>query len=178
MQLTSVQLMELFAEAASRFQRQLSESYKIGKLEEFLKSRDMADLLPRSGVFETLRNGKILIIGASEIKLEHIYGCIKSVGISKDRIETILEYDLIQKYEFRKLQYNPNYRLILFGPLPHSGKGKEESSSILSKIESTDGYPKLVRLIANNALKITKQSLKDALIEEIRSGYLERSEYH
>ena len=34
----------------------------------------------------------------------------------------------------------------MFGPVPHSGIGKDESSSIIRNIENSEGYAKVVRL--------------------------------
>ena len=71
-----------------------------------------------------------------------------------------------------KVYYNPNIRLILFGPIPHSTKGRDKYSSIINKLENTDGYPKIIRMTAGSGLKITKSNLKAVLKKEIYSGYL------
>jgi len=113
-----------------------------------------------------------LIFGESRLKEREIYGCLKEYGIDKERIELHLGYEEAKMFPFRNLQYNPNYRLILFGPVPHSGKGKEEYSSIITQIENGDGYPKVIRLTDGHGLKITKTSQKNAIRKEIDSGYL------
>ncbi len=68
-----------------------------------------------------------------------------------------LDYEDAENFNFEDLQYNPNTRLILVGPIPHSTKGKD--SSIINKMKNTDGYPKIIRMIAGNELKITKSNL-------------------
>lgn len=123
-------------------------------------------------LYDTNPEGKILIIGATNIKEREIYGCLKKFGIDKNRIELHLGYEEAKNYQFGGIQYNPNYRLILFGAMPHSGKGKEERSSIITQIEDTDGYPKVIRLSDGHGLKLTKTSLKNAIKKEIETGYL------
>ena len=103
-----------------------------------------------------------------------IYGIFKSYGLSKDRVELVLDYNEAEKYQYKKMHYNPNYRLVLFGPVPHSTKGNSGSSSILSEMENEEGYPKVVRLTnSHNKLKITKTNLKKALQKEIAQEYIE-----
>lgn len=98
----------------------------------------------------------------------------KSYGLSKDRVELALDYNEAEKYQYKKVHYNPNYRLVLFGPVPHSIKGNSGSSSILSKMENEEGYPKVIRLTdSNNKLKITKTNLKMVLQKEIAQEYIE-----
>lgn len=83
-----------------------------------------------------------------------------------------LDYEDAENFNFEDLQYNPNTRLILVGPIPHSTKGKGKYSSIINKMENTDRYPKIIRMKAGNELKITKSNLKKVLRREIDSGYL------
>jgi len=61
---------------------------------------------------------------------------------------------------------------MLFGPVPHSVNGKEDNSSIITIIENTDGYAKLIRLTDEHQLKFTKTSLKRAISYEFETGYL------
>ena len=56
--------------------------------------------------------------------------------------------------------------------LPHSAKGKGDFSSIITMMETTDGYTKVRRLCSNGQLKITKSNLKQTIHEEIENGYL------
>ena len=58
----------------------------------------------------------------------------------------------------------------MVGPMPHSGSGKGNYSSIISALESEEGYPPVVRL-GSNGLKITKSDFKMKL-EEALAGHL------
>lgn len=173
--LTNEDLLNIITEASYRLHKEIKNAYDRDNLEGYLTTIGMSDLIPcveESNDFETYPDGKILIIGAAQIKDYEVYGCLKEFGIDKDRIELHIGYDEAKTYPFKKIQYNPNYRLILFGPVPHSGKGKQDSSSIITEIEATDGYPKVIRLSDAHGLKLTKTSLKRALFQEINTGYL------
>lgn len=56
--------------------------------------------------------------------------------------------------------------MIMVGPMPHSGTSKGDSGSVIAKIESTEGYPPVVRL-GTNGLKITKTDFRNKLKEMI-----------
>lgn len=135
----------------------------------------MGDILTSYSIgsaFETDKDGKIIIFGDSQIKEVDIYGILKTFNIPKDRVELHLEYNDIKKYDFKKLQYNSKYRLIVFGPVPHSAPGKENENSVIQNLESSEGYPKVIRLIDAHSLKITKSNLKRLLEEQLRIGYI------
>ena len=175
MRVTNENLLDIMTEASYRLHTDIKRAYKDGKLQDYLSSIGMDDLLPeeeKNDLYETDPNGKILIIGASKLKEHEIYGCMKEFGIGKERLEIHLGYKEAKSYPFRSIQYNPNYRLILIGAVPHSVVGKGDSSSIITHIEKTDGYPKVIRLEDGHGLKMTKTSIKSAIGREIHSGYL------
>ena len=174
MRITNEELIDIIAEASYRLHTKIKEAYKNGNLDGYLSAIGMVDLIPKvkPSAYDTNPEGKILIIGESRIKDNEIYGCLKEFGLRKERVELQLGYDKAKRFSFRNIQYNPNYRLLLFGPIPHSGEGKGEKSSIIKQIEDTDGYPKVIRLMDKNGLKITKTSLKRAISLEIERGYL------
>ncbi|MGO1580113.1 MAG: hypothetical protein ACTHWZ_01710 [Peptoniphilaceae bacterium] len=173
MEITYEDLLEIIFEVNTRLHRDIKKAFDDERLENYLQTIGMADLIPKKETeYDTFSHGKILIIGDSRVREHEIIGCCKSLGIEKDRLDLKLSYQEAEKFNFEHLQYNPNTRLILFGPIPHSTKGKDEYSSIINKIENTDGYPKVVRMISGDELKITKSNLKKTLKKEINSGYL------
>lgn len=150
----------------------LSRTNRTGQLEILLDLMDMEDLLHKPNQFESDKNGKIVVVGSTEVKEKDLLSIGKSLGLAKDRFEFCLDYESIQKYNFRKMQYAPQYRLILCGPMPHSGTGKEDSSSIISNIENKEGYPPVVRLMSGHELKITKSNFRARLLELQKDGYV------
>jgi hypothetical protein len=175
MAISKDQILDICAEANVILNDRIHKANDEGNLWKLLNRYDMQELYPldNDNEFPTNPRGKILIIGHTKVKQKDIIGCTKDLGIEKNRLEIVTDYEGIKKYKFNHIQYNPNYRLILFGPSPHSGVSKENDSSIITTIENKDGYPKIKRLTDGHALKISTTSLKEALIEEIADGYLE-----
>lgn len=155
--------------------QELESAWKKHQLEDCLRKIGMERFAPQKNSHEwddSLPNGKIIVLGESSIKEREIIASIANQGISKDRIELHLGYEEFKCYNFNRLQYNSAYRLILVGPLPHSTKDRGNYSSIIAKMEQEDGYTKIVRLVSNEQLKMTKTNIKDAVRHEIESGYL------
>ncbi len=166
---------ELVADANTLMFQQLHKAWKEDRLADVLKKLGLDSLISQeiSPYWEdSCRNGKIIIFGESTIKEREIYASFKTEHIAKERIEIHLGYEKMQTYNFQRLRYNSNYRLILVGALPHSAKGKGDFSSIITMMETTDGYTKVRRLCSNGQLKITKSNLKQTIHEEIENGYL------
>lgn len=61
---------------------------------------------------------------------------------------------------------------VLFGPLPHSTSGKNDSSSVIAEMKSKEGYPRIETLNAGNKLKITKSNFKSTLERLIQENYI------
>ena len=150
----------------------LTRLNSMDRLGEFLDMIGLGDLLPGKKVYESFKNGKILIIGYTSIKPKDIEGVVKAVGIDKRRIELCIDYKEAEKYDIKKkLQYNTDYSLVLAGPMGHSGKGKGEYSSKITAMEKEDGYPRVIRLGCNE-LKITKDGIKKSLKEALAKGWI------
>ena len=123
-------------------------------------------------VFYPYHYGKIIVLGGSDCPERRLIGVAKELGFGKDRFEFCLDYEEAVKYNYRKLRNDAKYSVILAGPIPHKATGTGEYVSLLSALENEPGYPKVVRLTANNALKITKSNFKAALEELLYTGYL------
>ncbi len=150
----------------------LSKLNRSGGLEEFLNTLDMADLLETQQEIYSYKDGKIVVIGGSEVKEEILLSIAKKLGLDKSRFEFCLDYKQIQKYDFKKMQYAPQYRVVLFGPSPHSGHGKGDSGSILAEVEKSPAYPRVERLVSGNELKITKSNFREMLKRLIEEEYI------
>lgn len=115
--------------------------------------------------------GKIFVCGASSIVENDLRGVVKSCGMNPQRFEFCFDYQNLDK-RLAELQYNPDYVLIMAGPMPHSGSIKGKCGSMIAALESMEGYPKVVRLEANGKLKITKSNFRTKLQEQIDAGTL------
>lgn len=144
----------------------LSRLNRTEQIEELLELLGLSELLARESGYEVYRTGKIVVIGQSDVKGEVLQAVGKSLGISKDRFEFYLDYEDAKKFNFRKMKWTPSYSLVMVGPMPHSGAAKGIFGSIISALESEEGYPPIVRL-GSNSLKITKSDFKNKLQEAI-----------
>lgn len=175
MKLSTEEIVDIMAQASNRLHMEIKLAYKAGRLREYLEKIGMEELMPEEPVTSwegALPNGKIIVFGESAIKEREILASLKSAEISKERIELHLGYEELKHYEFSKLQYNANYRLILVGPMPHSNTDKGDFSSAITMMENSEGFTKIKRLNNQGSLKITKTNLKIAVEEEIGKGYL------
>ena len=162
-------IMEVLPEKITQI---LSRTNRTGELNELLKLLGLSGLLGIENKFETYKGGKIVVVGGAETKEDTLISIAKSLGIDKNRFEFCLNYENAQKFDFKKMQYAPQYRVILFGPTPHSGHGKGDSRSIIAEIEKLDGYPRVERLVSGRELKITKSNFKEKLKQLIDEGYI------
>jgi hypothetical protein len=138
------------------------------QLSSFLDMIGHLDLLDNDeNEFKPLLNRKILVLGDSKIKANDIFKTIQNCGIDKDRIELNLNYKL-DNLDIESLKYNFNYSLILIGPVPHSFKGKDSYSSIITRMEKEIGFPPVFRLNSTNELKITKTAIKETIQQALK----------
>jgi hypothetical protein len=142
------------------------------ELDDLLNLMGMSDLLKSQEEVLSYKDGTILIVGKSEVKEREIRSIAEAEGIDRDRIECFLDYEGVKTYNFKRLHYNPNYRLVMFGSVPHSSTGKNDSTSVINELENTEGYPKVIRLISNSMLKITKSNLHEAFRKLKAENYI------
>ena len=150
----------------------LSKLNRSERLTEFLEMLEMTNLIEQEQDFYSYKEGKIVVLGGTDVKEDVLLSIAKSLGLDKNRFEFCLDYKQIQKYDFRKMQYAPQYRVILFGPTPHSGHGKGESGSIIAEIEKSEAYPRVERLTSGTELKITKSNFREMLEHLIDEDYI------
>ena len=178
MAVTTDELLDIIADAGLRLQREIKLAYKAGTLVEYLTKIGMEDLYPQKRSTEwdgAFPDGKIVVFGDSSVQARDILKSIETVGINRERVELKLGYYDRSCDEFiRNLRYNNKYRLILAGPKPHSNVATGDFSSALAMMQNTDGYTKVIPLIANGRLKITKTNVKLAVQNEVDAGYLEK----
>ena len=151
----------------------LSKMNRSGRLEEFFHLLGMEYLLQRESGYEVFKSGKIVIIGQSDVKPDAVLSIAKQLGLDKERFELYLNYEGAKTFDFRKIRWNSQYSLLMVGPMPHSGTSKGDHGSIISALETEDGYPPVVRL-GSNGLKITKSDLRAKLTEMIETGKIVR----
>ncbi|WP_053217762.1 hypothetical protein [Virgibacillus senegalensis] len=172
MQVDQELLFDIATEASSILTRKIIQATDERTLRITLNEYNLIDLLPEQENSFTYPNGNILIFGESNVKEHVIYQIFKKQGIDKDRVKLHLGFNEYKKFNFKRLSHRPENRLILFGPIPHSTRDKGNYSSVINMMENEDGFPKVVRLTANQSLKITRNSLTEVIEEEVKTGFL------
>ena len=157
------ELDELFGDFWSR----ITIANRNGTLEDILRKIGWSDLLGESDMYHPYENGIITVIGESEIKEQTLIAIAEDMGIDRDRLEFCLSYKEAKTLNYRKFYFEPKYRAVLFGPVPHSTTGKGDYSSVITEMESREGYPQVIRIAESDRghLKITKTSFRRALAE-------------
>ena len=142
------------------------------KLEDFLQLLHMQNIIGSTHDDERSHNGKIVVIGQSDVGVDKLVAVAKNLGIEKDRFEFYLDYYDAKSFDFRKIQWSSNYSCILVGPMPHSGKSKGDYSSVIAAIESEEGYPPVIRM-GMDVLRITKTSFRRTLEMVLQNNIIE-----
>lgn len=113
----------------------------------------------------TFAHGKILVIGEQTVDVDKLRMTVSKLGLDLGRFEFQLDYEAAQTYNYKKLAYNTNYRVIMIGATPHSTTGTGHSESVLAELQNhPDKYPRVIPLRAEEGtLKITKSNFRKAL---------------
>lgn len=114
------------------------------------------------------RKQKILIIGGSETKENHLRGKLKSMGFdfSKDQLEFELEYDNVKDYASRIVPWSNKYAGIIIGPCPHKARDIDGYSSFIEQLKAEEGYPHVEEARdKSGTLKISNASIGEAMMK-------------
>ena len=110
-------------------------------------------------------NSQILIVGNLNIQIKDVNGICKNLGIDPNRL-VYVSYDEATNYPFDNLRYSNKYSDIIFGAIPHKGKGIDGFSSIITYLESNASeFPNVIRATNSNELNLNKTQIKNALIK-------------
>lgn len=160
-------------ELLDEIQKRIIEANRMNTLDALLELLGMSDLIkPVTPRFESYKNGKIVIIGQTEVKEEVLKTIAGKLGIDKSRLEFCLDYESAKSYNYKKLQYSPIYKAVFVGPMPHKTEGTADSSSAIAEMENSEGYPRVIRLTASGQLKITKSNFRQKMEELLNEGYI------
>lgn len=132
------------------------------KLEEFCRMIGAEDVLKQEKTSQPSKSGIIIVVGESQVKEHQMQGILKNLGIRKERLECHLGYEKAKTFNYRKLQYQAKYSLVIVGSMGHKAENIGDYSSAITMMEQEKGYPHVIRL-GTNELKITKSNLKEAL---------------
>lgn len=173
--LTAQELSDLCDEMMGRMGLELlpalTRANREGTLEDLLTSLGMSDLRKGDESDGQGFQGKVIVIGASAVKVDKLRSIARKKGFDPERFEFQLDYDRLKHFEFSKIRGSMGYVAIFAGPMPHKTPGAENASSFIARVENNpDDYPPLIKLQSGNDLKITNNSFKHALGELSQLG--------
>ncbi len=171
MVLESVEFEELMEEITHR----LSVANIDGSLQDIIAKLGWETLLPNQAEpLFTFKRGKILVIGEQTVETEILRMTANRLGLDSNRFEFQLGYEAAKTYNYAKLAYNTNYRVILIGATPHSTTGTGNSGSLLAELQNhPDKYPRTCDLrTGDGTLKITKTNFKQTLQKLLEEDYI------
>ena len=132
------------------------------RLDDLFQLLGMQNPFLKERVFQTNKRGKIVVLGQSSVSKSDLLVSAGKMGFDKSRFEFHLGYEEMKSFNVRKYQYQFSYAAVLAGPMPHSGVGKGDYSSVLTAMENGEGYPIVVRM-GENELKISKSGFQRTL---------------
>lgn len=110
-----------------------------------------------------IKKAKVLVLGAMP-HLKNYQMAARKLGFDDNNIEYVTDYDRLTGFNTSKLEYSNTYSDIIIGPNPHSMKGNEGYSSLLSKMQTNkDRYPRVIVASSNNEIKFSITNFKDCL---------------
>lgn len=143
------------------------------RLDDFFQLIGMSNPFRKERVFQTNKRGKIVVLGQSSVSKSDLLMSAGKMSFDKSRFEFHLGYEEMKSFNVRKYQYQFSYAAVLAGPMPHSGVGKGDYSSIIARMEEDEGYPPVIRM-GENELKITKSGFRNILTSLIEKGTIEK----
>ena len=132
------------------------------RLDDFFEMIGMPNPFNMERVWKPSKRGKVVVLGQSAISKTDMLVSTGKMGFDKSRFEFHLDYDEMKNMRIDSYKYKDCYCAILAGPMPHSGTGKGDFTSIITALENEEGYPPVIRM-GENGLKITKSGFKKAL---------------
>ena len=109
------------------------------------------------------RNGRILVLGATELDVNTMAGIAKDYGFDKKDFDYETDYKKVVNYAGR---ISGSYKAIILGAVPHKVAALGDWSSLIVKCKQDN--PEQITVDARNhagELKVTKQSFRSALME-------------
>jgi len=134
---------------------------------------EILDIMNKYGIrleeepaYVNTRQMKILVFGALAGKANDYKMAARKMGISEENIVFENDYEKLSRYDVSRLENSMQYSDIIVGPNPHKQTNTNGYSSMPSMIKNNPSkYPRLIESHANQALKITIKSFREALLD-------------
>lgn len=167
----------LIEEVTQKVREDIINANRRGILEEVLNRYNYAE--KQEKWYSYPNTSKMIVIGSIEVKEKEVLGCLKSVGIDKNRVEFYGDYEKLTNTNFGFLRNNFNYSDILVCAMPHKISSIGDNSSLISMIESNPKeFPTLIKITDESGnLKYSNSAFKKALMKTNMFKELNSNEY-
>lgn len=154
----------LIEEVSQKVREDIIIANRSGTLEAILKKYNYIE--EQEKWYSYPITSKMIVIGNIEVKEKEVLGCLKSVGIDKNRVEFYTDYEKLTNINFSFLRNNFNYSDILVCAMPHKISGIGDNASLISMIEKNPKeFPTLTKITDESGnLKYSNSAFKRALI--------------
>ena len=162
MEYTLREIAEIKAKAHAVLDAEFNRAQEDNRIEEFMKKYCV--VYEEEWMPVEKNRSKIMVFGALSGNISDYYLTAKKLGIQKENIEFISDYNELKRYDVSNFKNSSSYSDIIVGPMPHKIAGMGDTSSFIAEMKNNPGeYPKVTEAVANSKLKITKSSLEYAL---------------
>lgn len=164
MVLSSDVLTTITNKVLEKIRKEITIQNGLDSLNDYLESIHCSEFVANYNTSISQREAKIAVFGDAQVGLNVLQMVAKKMGINPSRIEFHLDYEKNERFDFSKFKDSTIYSDIIFGPASHKAVGIDGYSSAIAMMETeSEHYPKIIKAIVNNELKITKNSFKEAL---------------
>lgn len=167
----------LIEEVTQKVREEIITANRCGTLKEILNKYNYVEEQEKWYAYPN--TSKMIVIGSIEVKEKEVLGCLKAVGIDKNRVEFYTDYDKLTNMNFSFLRNNFNYSDILVCAMPHKMEGIGDNASFISMIENNSKeFPTLTKITDESGiLKYSNSAFKKALIKTNMFKEINNEEY-
>ena len=167
----------LIEEVTQKVREDIITANRCGTLEDILNRYNYIE--EQEKWYSYPNTSKMIVIGSIEVKEKEVLGCLKTVGIDKDRVEFYSDYEKLTNTNFGFLRNNFNYSDILVCAMPHKISGIGDNASLISMIENNPkDFPTLIKITDESGnLKYSNTAFKKALMKTNMFKEINSNEY-
>lgn len=168
----------LIEEVTQKVREDIIMANRSGTLEEILNRYNYVE--EQEKWYSYPNTSKMIVIGSIEVKEKEVLGCLKAVGINKNRVEFYSDYEKLTNTNFGFLKNNFNYSDILVCAIPHKISGIGDNASLISMIENNPKeFPTLIKITDESGnLKYSNSAFKKALMKTNMFKEINNEEYN
>ena len=162
--LSTIDLAKIKSKVFAKIDSEIELANKENTIDEFLKKYGIVMELEQP-YFDSKR-AKILVLGALAGNVDDYKTQLGKLGLNKNNVEFINDYDELKRFNAQTLEYSTEYSDIIYGPNPHKQVNIGDNASLLTLLQrNPEKYPRVVEVVANGKLKISINSFKEAVLK-------------